>query len=130
MSRSSISLASSANFSGPITQLPNGGSLQALYAHPLPNAPGMKLVAVKVMYEPGGWTERHRHGNAFVTAVLLEGSVESGVNDQEPKTYKAGESWTENPGDIHSVSRNASKTEPASFIASFVCPESQEEYVM
>lgn len=90
----------------------------------------MKLVAVKVMYEPGGWTERHRHGNAFVTAVLLEGSVESGLNDEAPKTYSAGESWTENPGDIHSISRNASKTEPASFIASFVCPVDQEEYVM
>ncbi len=118
------------NPSGPITKLPNGGALQALYAHVIPNAPGMKLVGVKVDYEPGGFTVRHRHGNAFVSTVVLSGSVTSGLNDEDPKTYGEADGWTENPGDIHSVSRNASDTESASFIAHFVCPIEQEEYVM
>ncbi|CAK9785791.1 RmlC-like cupin [Cutaneotrichosporon oleaginosum] len=112
------------------TSLPNGATLQALYAHPLPNAPGLKIVAVKVTYEPGGYTVKHRHGAAFVAAVVLEGRVESGVNDAPPKTYGAGESWSENPGDWHTVSRNASATEPAEFVATFVCPVDQTEYVI
>jgi hypothetical protein len=29
------------------------------------------------------------------------------------RDYRAGESWSERPGAIHSISRNANKTEPA-----------------
>ncbi|KAL1405681.1 hypothetical protein Q8F55_009320 [Vanrija albida] len=113
----------------PITKN-DGTTTEALFSHPLPNAPGLKTVAIKVTYEPGAFTPRHRHGNAFVTAVLLSGRVESGLNDGETKTYGPGESWSENPGDIHSVSRNASDTEPASFIATFIAPIDQDEFVM
>lgn len=116
--------------SSQVTKQPGGSSIEALYAHPLPNAPGLKMVGIKVSYEPGGSTPRHRHGNAFVTATLLEGSVESGINDEEPKVFRAGESWTEAPGDIHSVSRNASQTEPATFMVVFIAPIDQEEFVM
>ncbi len=116
--------------SNPIPTDTSGTTIEALYAHPLPNAPSLKTVAIKVTYEPGGSTPKHRHGNAFVTAVILKGSVQSAVNDEAPKTYSVGESWSENPGDIHTVSRNASKTEPAEFIATFICPIEQEEFVM
>ncbi|MGU9758317.1 hypothetical protein ACV1BL_12280 [Serratia marcescens] len=35
-------------------------------------------------------------------------------------TYRAGESWYEDPGAHHVVSRNASKTKPAKLLAVFV----------
>jgi quercetin dioxygenase-like cupin family protein len=35
-------------------------------------------------------------------------------------TYRAGESFSENPGDRHAVSENASATEPARLLAVFV----------
>ncbi|TXT05094.1 hypothetical protein VHUM_03914 [Vanrija humicola] len=108
----------------------DGTTIEALFSYPLPNAPTLKTVCLKVSYDGGAFTPRHRHGNAFVTAVVLSGSVESAVNDEEPKTYGAGESWTENPGDIHSHSRNASETEPAVFIATFIAPIDQEEFVI
>ena len=111
-------------------QLPGGASIQVLYHYPLPNAPTLKIVALKVSYEPGGFTEKHRHGNAFVTATILEGSVESKVNDGPTKVYGVGEAWSENPGDMHIISRNPSKDQSASFIATFVCPLEQEEYVV
>lgn len=36
------------------------------------------------------------------------------------RIYRAGESWSEQPGAIHSISRNVSKTEPAKLLAVFV----------
>jgi len=42
------------------------------------------------------------------------------VNDSETRVYRAGESWSEPPGALHSVSRNASQTEPARLLAVFV----------
>jgi quercetin dioxygenase-like cupin family protein len=34
--------------------------------------------------------------------------------------YRAGESWSEPPGAIHLISRNASNAEPAKLLAVFV----------
>jgi quercetin dioxygenase-like cupin family protein len=42
------------------------------------------------------------------------------VNDGETRIYHAGGSFTEPPGAIHSISRNASKTEPAKMLAVFI----------
>ena len=39
---------------------------------------------------------------------------------QLTKTYRAGESFSEFPGDHHAVSENASKIEPARLLAVFV----------
>jgi quercetin dioxygenase-like cupin family protein len=43
---------------------------------------------------------------------VLEGQILSNVNDGPVTTYKAGQSFSELPGDRHSVSANASKTKP------------------
>ncbi|MET4118247.1 quercetin dioxygenase-like cupin family protein [Bradyrhizobium sp. JR1.5] len=42
------------------------------------------------------------------------------MNDGEMRIYRAGESWSEPPGVTHSISRNASTTEPAKLLAVFV----------
>ena len=42
------------------------------------------------------------------------------MNDGATRIYRAGESWSEPPSAIHSISRNASKTEPAKLLAVFV----------
>ena len=50
------------------------------------------------------------------SVLPLEGAIRSKVNDEPERTYKAGESWTEKPGDHHQVSHNASNTEPAKLL--------------
>ena len=40
-------------------------------------------------------------------------------------TYRAGESFSERPGDRHAVSANASTTEPARLLAVFVLDTSE-----
>ncbi|CDX40879.1 Cupin 2 conserved barrel domain protein (fragment) [Mesorhizobium plurifarium] len=51
---------------------------------------------------------------------MLSGEIESKVNGGKTRTYTSGESWFEAPGAVHSVSRNASNTEPAKLLAVFV----------
>lgn len=84
-------------------------------------SPGKSLIAVEVDYAPGAASPAHRHaGSAFIYAYVLSGEIESKVNDGETRIYKAGESWSEPPGAIHSISRNASKITPAKLLAVFV----------
>ncbi|MDZ3990585.1 cupin domain-containing protein [Pseudomonas sp. Teo4] len=76
------------------------------------NAPGKKAVMLTVNYAPGEASPAHQHPGA-VMAYVLEGAVVSKLNDEQEKTYKAGEYWYEAPGTVHRVSRNASRTQPA-----------------
>jgi quercetin dioxygenase-like cupin family protein len=92
-----------------------------VYDQALPNVPGKSLKGVLVEYEPGGTSSAHTHPHsAFIYATVLQGAIRSQVNDGPMTTYRAGESFSERPGDHHSVSENASSTEPARLLAVFV----------
>ena len=58
---------------------------------------------------------------------MLEGEILSQVNDGQVTTYKAGQSFSELPSDRHSVSANASKTQPAKLLAVFVVDTNETE---
>jgi quercetin dioxygenase-like cupin family protein len=101
-----------------------------VYDQVLPNVPGKSIRGVMVEYEPGGFSAAHMHPvSAFIYATVLEGAIQSQVNDGPVITYRAGESWSENPGDRHRVSANASDTEPARLLAVFVVDTSEKEIV-
>jgi quercetin dioxygenase-like cupin family protein len=87
----------------------------------IPNFPDKSLIAVEVDYAPGAASVPHTHAkSAFIYAYVISGAIESKVNDGEARIYRAGEGWSEPPGATHSISRNASKTEPAKLLAVFV----------
>ena len=95
--------------------------VKLVYDQALPNVPGKSMKAVLVEYAPGGTSPAHTHPkSAFIYATVLEGAIRSQVNDGPVKTYRAGESFSEFPGDRHAVSENASKTERARLLAIFV----------
>lgn len=99
-----------------------------VYEHALPNVPGKSIKGVLVEYGPSGTSSAHTHPkSAFIYATVLEGAIRSSVNDGPVKTYRAGESFSEMPGDRHSVSANASKTEPAKLLAVFVVDTDEKE---
>ena len=99
-----------------------------VYDQVLPNVPGKSIRGVLVEYEPGGFSAAHTHPiSAFIYATVLEGAIRSQVNDGPVITYRAGESWSERPGDRHRVSENASTTEPARLLAVFVVDTSEKE---
>ena len=99
-----------------------------VYEHALPNVPGKSIKGVLVEYGPGGTSSAHTHPkSAFIYATVLEGAIRSSVNNGPAVTYRTGESFSEMPGDRHSVSENASKTEPAKLLAVFVVDTNEKE---
>ena len=95
--------------------VPAGARVQELLRQPLAEKPGTDVVAIRVEYAPGGTTPPHAHP-AFVYAYVLEGAVVSQLDNEKPKTYSAGQIWSESPGQHHMISRNASATEPATLL--------------
>jgi len=99
-----------------------------VYQHELPNVPGKSVKGVLVEYGPGGYSPGHTHPkSAFIYATVLEGAMRSQVNDGPVTTYKAGQSFSEMPGDRHSVSANASTTKPCKLLAVFVVDTNETE---
>jgi quercetin dioxygenase-like cupin family protein len=102
-----------------------------VYQHELPNVPGKSIKGVLVEYGPGGYSSGHTHAkSAFIYATVLEGTIRSQVNDGPVTTYKAGQSFSELPGDRHNVSANASQTKPAKLLAVFVVDTNEAELTM
>jgi hypothetical protein len=82
------------------------------YQHELPNVPGKSIKGVLVEYGPGGYSPAHTHPkSAFIYATVLEGAIRSQVNDGPVTTYKAGQSFSELPGDRHGVTRQCQQNE-------------------
>jgi quercetin dioxygenase-like cupin family protein len=105
--------------------------VSVVFEHELPNVPGKSMRAVLVEYAPGAGSPAHRHPtSAFIYARVLEGAIRSKVNDGPERTYRVGESWTEQPGDHHQVSQNASATEPAKLLAVFVMDTKDRQIVI
>jgi quercetin dioxygenase-like cupin family protein len=127
-------MASAALFSTSATAhetIAKGASVSVVFDQELPNVPGKSMRTVLVDYEPGAGSPSHRHpASAFIYARVLEGAIRSKVNDEPEHTYKAGESWTEKPGDHPQVSHNASNTEPAKLLAIFVVDTSDRKIVL
>lgn len=110
---------------------PAGSKVTVVFDHALPNVPGKSMKGVLVEYEPGGSSSAHTHpDSAFIYATVLEGAIRSQVNDGPVTTYRAGESFAELPGDHHSVSANASDSEPAKLLAVFVVDTSETNLVI
>ena len=72
-----------------------------------------------IEYPPGGSSAEHRH-NAHTFVYVLEGSVVMQVKGGKEVTLGPGQTFYESPDDVHTVSRNASKTAPAKFVVFFV----------
>lgn len=99
-----------------------------VYDQKLPNVPGKSIKGVLVEYAPGGTSPAHTHPNsAFIYATILEGAIRSQVNAGPVTTYRAGESFSEFPGDHHAVSENASRTERARLLAVFVVDTDEKD---
>lgn len=87
----------------------------------LTNVPGKSLEAVAVSYPPGAKSVAHQHAkSAFIMAYVISGAIRSQVEGEPARVYQAGETWSEAPGAHHTISENASGTEPAELLAVFL----------
>src|ERR1700733_9609101 len=102
---------------------PNSGQnpvVRTVFDQPT-NVPGKSLEGVAVSYPPGAKSEAHRHAkSAFIMAYVISGAIRSQVEGEPARIYHAGETWSEAPGAHHTISENASATEPAELLAVFL----------
>jgi quercetin dioxygenase-like cupin family protein len=95
------------------------GKATTLMTKDLPDGPGKEGMVEIVDFAPGEVSQPHRH-NADLFVYVLEGSVVTQVKGGSAKTVHAGEVFYESPTDIHTVSRNASETQPAKLLVFYL----------
>jgi quercetin dioxygenase-like cupin family protein len=95
------------------------GTVTRLMTKDLPDVPGKEGMMEIVDFAPGEASQPHRH-NADLFVYVLEGSIITQVKGGSPQTVHAGDVFYESPTDVHSVSRNASETQPAKLLVFYV----------
>lgn len=93
--------------------------VNTLLTKQLPEAPGKEVEVITVNYAPGAVDAMHRH-DAHAVVYVLEGEVEMQVRGGTLQRLGSGQVFYESPEDVHTVSRNASKTKPAKFVVFFI----------
>jgi len=96
-----------------------GAKVTPLMAKDLTEIAGKEATMSTVEYAPGASSAEHRH-NAHTFVYVLEGSVVMQVKGGKEVTLGPGQTFYESPEDVHTVSRNASATQPAKFLVFFV----------
>ena len=101
-----------------ITGKAQGTQNTPVFTHDLPNLTmdDWQVTVSQITYPPGHVGTSHRHPG-FVLAYVLEGDVVAKVSDSAEATYGSGQMFYEYPGSTHEVSKNASATKPAKFLA-------------
>jgi quercetin dioxygenase-like cupin family protein len=95
-------------------------TLAPIFQQALPNVPGKTFTSAVVTFPPAARAVPHRHGDAFVYAYVLEGTVSSHLEGQPAHIYHQGENWSEQPGAHHLATENTSPTEPAKLLVIFI----------
>ncbi|MFH8586305.1 cupin domain-containing protein [Streptomyces celluloflavus] len=95
-------------------------TLTPLLQQALPNVQGKTFTSAVVSFPPRARAVPHRHGQAFVYAHVLEGTVRSKLDGKPATTYRQGQNWVEQPGAHHVLTENTSRTERARLLVIFV----------
>lgn len=85
----------------------------------LVDVPDKELLMLTVKYLPGGASLPHRH-DAQVFVYVLEGELRMQIASSPAVTLRQGETFYEDPTDVHLVSANASETAPAKILVFIV----------
>lgn len=80
----------------------------------------MSIVALQVNFLPNASTPPHTHAGAFVSVNVVSGYVFNKMNDDPMELFGPGETFMEHPGCRHTISDNASATEPAMIVATMI----------
>ncbi len=98
---------------------PEGEKETILFQKTSDSKPPKDIVLMTVEYAPGVGDPPHIHpGYTFV--YVTDGEMVSQLDGQSKKTYRAGQSWVEQPYEHHVICRNASTSKPATILVLFV----------
>ncbi len=90
-------------------------TITPLISKGLAGVSGKDVLMYTVDFPAGYSSPVHRH-DAQLFLYVLEGSIVTQVKGGKEITLTPGQIFFEDPNDIHTVSRNASSTQPAKFL--------------
>lgn len=91
-------------------------------SEPLAHLPGKRVTVAIVDFPPSSISPPHRHGGS-VTVFILSGTIRSQLEQGPIETFRAGGTFFEPLGIIHTLAENVSDTESAQLLAIFVHDE-------
>jgi len=106
-----------------LAQTPPAGGNGQLLTQPLPDLPGREVRITLLDRAPGNSSPPHQHPGHHTFGYVIQGTYQFGVNNQPARILKAGDVFYEPPGAIHSVSRNASASDPLKIIVFMVADQ-------
>lgn len=80
----------------------------------------VRVTILEVRYAPGESSAPHSH-SCPVIGYVTAGAIRTRTRGSAEAVYRVGETFYEPPNGVHEVSANASATEPAVLLATFVC---------
>src|SRR5690242_6966505 len=89
-----------------------------LCASPVEGLPGWETRLYLIEYPPGADSGGHHHPVVGI-GYMLDGAILSAFGDEDVTTIRGGESFVDAAHLIHTVSKNASATEPLRFIVAY-----------
>ena len=89
---------------------------QPLMQEPLGDTKEPTMSLFLTTLPPGYTSPEHQHPGA-VFIYVLEGEIESQVESNPPRIYRAGEFFHEQPMRVHRIFRNVSQTAPARYLS-------------
>ncbi|HEX7688104.1 MAG TPA: cupin domain-containing protein [Burkholderiaceae bacterium] len=103
--------------------------VRPLSCTPLADAPGKSLTTMLVEFPPDAFTGPHRHPGS-VSAFVVAGAIRSQMAGAPAQVYTAGQTWFEPPMVLHAFAENASATQPATLLATFVADDGCRQLVI
>jgi quercetin dioxygenase-like cupin family protein len=86
--------------------------------------PGWETRLYLIEYPPGADGSGHHHPVVGL-GYMLRGTILSAFGDDQPAAIREGESFVDAAHRIHTVSRNASKTEPLRFVIAYTVKQGE-----
>lgn len=103
-------------------------SVERVLTQALDDVEGREVRFEVVSFPPGASAPGHRHpGHVFV--YVLEGQIESQLDDGPVGAFDAGTSFYEPTNGLHAVTRNPSDSEPAKILAVMIMDEKKPSLV-
>jgi len=132
-----VGLASAALTAGALSFVHGVAAAQApantgtipLLTQALPDLPGREVRMTLLDRIPGNASLPHRHPGHHTFGYVVQGQYELGINGGPTKILKAGDTFYEPPGALHSVSKNASATEQLKIVVFMVADASKPSTV-
>jgi len=105
------------------TAQPVASGVQQILTQPLADLPGREVRVSVIERAPGFASPPHRHPGHHTFGYVLEGVYEFAIDRSAPRLLKAGDTFYEPPGVVHSTSRNPSQDQRVKLLVFMVADQ-------